>query len=185
MYTLQRFEKNISVEDYIKTYVNVGEFLEYCKECRNYGRVWSCPPYDFEPEKYWNEFAEFTVIGYKIDFGKGFSQDRSLEIMAEVKRKLTEELFELENAFEGSVSLSAGSCSICVEKNQMCTRPQNEPCRYPDKMRFSIESLGGNVGKTVHDLLGIPLCWIEEGKVPPYFVLAGGLLKKQPKEEQK
>ena len=37
--------------------------------------------------------------------------------------------------------------------------------------------IGGNVGKTVHDFLGIPLEWIEEGKVPRYFVLVGGLLK--------
>ena len=45
-------------------------------------------------------------------------------------------------------------------------------------MRYSIEALGGNVGKTVHDLLGIELEWIEEGKVPSYFVLVGGLLEK-------
>ena len=36
MYTLQKFQKKISVDDYIKGYVNVAEFLEYCKECPNY-----------------------------------------------------------------------------------------------------------------------------------------------------
>ena len=95
---------------------------------------------------------------------------------AEVKEKITAELFEMENTNPGSVSLSAGSCSLCGKGN--CTRPSGAPCRYPDKMRYSIESLGGNVGKTVHDLLGIQLEWIEEGKVPSYFVLVGGLLEK-------
>ena len=96
--------------------------------------------------------------------------------MAEVKEKITAELFEMENTHPGSVSLSAGSCSICGKGN--CTRPSGKPCRYPDKMRYSIESIGGNVGKTVHDLLGIQLEWIEEGKVPSYFVLVCGLLEK-------
>ena len=96
--------------------------------------------------------------------------------MAEVKEKITAELFEMENTHPGSVSLSAGSCSICGKGN--CTRPSVKPCRYPDKMRYSIESIGGNVGKTVHDLLGIQLEWIEEGKVPSYFVLVCGLLEK-------
>ena len=59
-----------------------------------------------------------------------------------------------------------------------CTRPEGKPCRYPEKMRYSIESIGGNVGKTVSKLLGIELEWIQDGKVPSYFVLCGGLLKK-------
>ena len=45
-------------------------------------------------------------------------------------------------------------------------------------MRYSIESLGGNVGLTVSKLMGIELEWVTEGKVPSYFVLVGGLLKK-------
>ena len=37
--------------------------------------------------------------------------------------------------------------------------------------------IGGNVGKTVHDFLGCDLEWVEEGKVPSYYILVGGLLK--------
>ena len=43
-------------------------------------------------------------------------------------------------------------------------------------MRYSVEALGGNVGLTVQKLLGIQLEWMEEGKLPSYFVLVGGLL---------
>ncbi len=57
-----------------------------------------------------------------------------------------------------------------------CTRTEKKPCRYPDQMRYSIESLGGNVGLTVSRLMGIELEWIEEGKMPSYFVLVAGLL---------
>ena len=176
MYTLEKFEKSISVAEYMRDYINVQEFLGYCRRCSNFDKVWSCPSYDFEPEEYWKKYNSLYVLGYKINFDGSESEERSLEIMAEVKAKVTDELFELESARPGSISLSAGSCSLCGKGN--CTRTSGAPCRHPDKMRYSIEALGGNVGKTVHDLLGIELEWIEEGKVPSYFVLVGGLLEK-------
>ena len=51
MYTLQKFERKISVTDYMSDYVNVEEFLECCRSCPNFDKVWSCPGYDFEPEE--------------------------------------------------------------------------------------------------------------------------------------
>ena len=95
-------------------------------------------------------------------------------LMAEVKAELTEELYQREEDYPNSQSLSAGSCQICTEDN--CTRKIGEPCRFPDKMRYSIESVGGNVGLTCSKLLGIRLQWMEEGQIPDYFVLVGGLL---------
>ena len=95
--------------------------------------------------------------------------------MKEVKAQMSKELFQLEEEIPESVSLSAGNCIACGEDN--CSRPLDEPCRFPEKMRYSIESIGGNVGKTAHDLLGCDIEWMEEGKVPSHFVLVGGLLK--------
>lgn len=175
MYTIERSEKTIKVSEYIKDYVNVEEFLQYCKECKNYGAVWSCPSYDFNPEDYWKEYDELLVIARKIIFGPEVDQARSYEIMLEVKDDMSRELYELEKAFPGSISLSAGSCSMCKDG---CTRVSEQPCRHPELMRYSIESIGGNVGKTVSKLMGYELEWIEEGKLPTYFVLVGGLLKK-------
>lgn len=43
-------------------------------------------------------------------------------------------------------------------------------------MRYSIESLGGNVGLTIEKLMGIHLEWMEEGRLPHHFVLVSGLL---------
>ena len=88
---------------------------------------------------------------------------------------IAEDKEALEKEYPGSISLSAGSCSLCKDG---CTRAVREPCRYPEMMRYSIESLGGDVGRTVSKLMGYELEWIEEGKLPSYFVLVGGLLKK-------
>ena len=82
-------------------------------------------------------------------------------------------LMEEEKKHPGSISLSAGSCQLC--KNG-CAKPLGQPCRFPDQMRYSIESLGGNVGLTIEKLMGIQLEWMEEGKLPHHFVLVCGLL---------
>ena len=91
------------------------------------------------------------------------------------KARMSQALFRLEEKFPGSVSLSAGSCSLCHDN---CTRPDGLPCRYPDKLRYSIESLGGNVGLTLSQCMGIDLEWMEEGRLPHYFVLVSGLLRR-------
>ena len=174
-YRIERFQKEIDVSDYLEGYVAVEEFLEYCKACPNYGAVWSCPPFDFDAEGYWRRFSRFLVIARKIHLPGGISQEEGFRILSDVKADMTRELLELEASNPGSVSLSAGSCSIC-RNTSGCTRPDGQPCRHPDTMRYSVEALGGNVGLTVQKLLGIQLEWIEEGKLPSYFVLVGGLL---------
>lgn len=184
MYRIEKFEKEISVEDYVRDYVNVSEFIEYCKECRNYGTVWSCPPYDFDAEDYWRKFSVLYLTARKIIFEPGTGKDESMEIMREVKEDMSRELYILEEQNPGSVSLSAGSCGLCRKDGQSgCMRPEGKPCRHPKLMRYSIEAIGGNVGKTVSKLMGIELEWVTEGKLPSYFVLVGGLLK-EPKAQE-
>lgn len=182
MYTTQRYYSSISVSDYLRRYVDVETFLEKCKECPNYGKVWSCPPYDFDVLEYWRQYETLDLIAVKILFdeeyaGKSFPPKEAQQIIEDslwqVKADLSAELLEKEQAHPGSVSLSAGSCHLC---GGQCGKADGEPCRFPEKMRYSIEALGGNVGLTISKLMGIELEWIEEGKLPHYFVLVCGLL---------
>ena len=172
-YTLKRFEAETDVKTYVRDFVDVGGFLECCKVCPNYNNVWSCPPYDFDPMDYWNSFKRILVAGYQITFQGEHTQETMTETLWDVKQKLAEELYELKE-FPGSQSLSAGTCQIC----KSCSKQEGAPCRFPDKMRYSIESIGGNVGKTISSLCGIEIEWIEDGKLPEHFVLVGGLLKR-------
>ena len=174
MYKLNRYAQTINRQEYFEKFVNVQEFVKLCMKCPNYGKLWSCPPYDFNPESYWAKYNEVMILAYKIDFGKEIEADEALNVMNRVKDKMSEELFIMEGENPGAVSLCAGSCTWC-EKDK-CTRLCGQECRYKEKMRYSLESLGANVGKTVHDILGIELEWLEEGKTPGYFVLVGGLL---------
>ncbi len=177
MYTVEKSDREIKTDEYIREYVNVEEFLEKCRECPNYGRLWSCPPYDFDPVSVWSRYDKLYVTARKIIFDeeqRSSGTDAIMEILKEVKDNMSSELFDMEKKYPGSLSLSAGSCSMC--RGMECTRTEKKPCRYPDQMRYSIESLGGNVGLTVSRLMGIELEWIEEGKMPSYFVLVAGLL---------
>ncbi len=185
MYTTQRYHSSISVSDYLERYVDVETFLEKCRECPNYGRLWSCPPYDFDVTRYWEQYKTLELTAVKILFneeyaGKSFPPEETQQIIEDslwqVKADLSAELLEKEQAHPGSVSLSAGSCHLCQGN---CGKENGEPCRFPEKMRYSIEALGGNVGLTISKLMGIELEWMEEGRLPHYFVLVCGLLTQQ------
>lgn len=183
LYTTERYEAYITVEEYLKEYVDVEQFLECCKACPNYNNIWACPPYDFDVLEYWNRYRVLQLIAVKINFGekyagKAFTQEQLDEIerssVWQVKAELTSELYKLEQENPGSISLSAGSCMIC---NRRCARADGKPCRFPDKVRYSIESLGGNVGTTISNLMEIELEWVQEGRLPSHYVLVCGLLR--------
>ena len=182
MYTTTRYESSISVPEYVEQYVDVATFLEACKACPNYDRVWSCPSYDFDVIKYWNRYQTFRVIATKITFdeemtAKTYTRQELNEILGQVlpveKKKISDELYREERQNPGSISLSAGSCHLCPNG---CAKPTGGSCRNPDLMRYSIESLGGNVGMTIEKLLGIELEWMEENRLPSHFVMVSGLL---------
>ena len=182
MYTTQRYTSTIPVDEYLEKYVDIPTFLECCKACPNYDTKWSCPSYDFDVESYWRKYKTLNLTAVKIIFDKqmtekSYTKEEIDEIMNQSlfteKEKLSHELYEAERNTPGSISLSAGSCAICKDG---CTRKSGKPCRFPDKMRYSIESIGGNVGMTVNKLMGLDLEWMEEGKLPAYFVLVCGLL---------
>lgn len=182
MYKIENYESQISVQEYIERFVDVETFLEACKKCPNYNQVWSCPGYDFDVLEYWKRYENLKVYAHKIIFEpeyaeKVYEPEEVNEIIQKVvmteKQNLSDRMMEEEKKYPGSISLSAGSCSRCKGG---CTRPQGKPCRFPDEIRYSIESLGGNVGMTIEKLMGLELEWMEEGKLPSHFILVNGLL---------
>lgn len=182
MYTITTHKASISVLEFTKRFVDVPTFLEACKACPNYNRIWSCPPYAFDVMEYWKRFRTLKLLAVKIMFDKALTEKTYTkeemdavihQVIPVEKQKLTDRLLAMEKEYPGSISLSAGSCGMCENG---CTRPWGAPCRYPQGMRYSIEALGGNVGLTIEKLLGIHLEWIEENHLPNHFVLVCGLL---------
>lgn len=183
MYETKRLEASIPISEYVPRFVDVPTFLKCCQECPNYEKLWSCPTYDFDVIKYWNQYTNLDVLGTEIIFdeemtAKTYTKEEIDDILQKSlykeKKALSDELFIREKKIPGSISLAAGSCALCGPDN--CARPSGEKCRYPDKMRYSIESLGGNVGLTISKLFHMEIEWMEEGKLPHHFILISGLL---------
>lgn len=182
-YTVERYETTVPVKEYVEQCVDVAAFLECCRQCGNYDQTWACPSFDFDVIQYWEKYRSFHIIGLKLRLSEKLRQKTLTEkeqeevisrILWKEKAKLSEELFAEEKKYPGSISLSAGSCQNC--RKGTCTRLEGKPCRFPEKMRYSIEALGGNVGLTVTKYLKQELEWIQEGRLPEHFMLVSGLL---------
>lgn len=68
IYTTHMYQTSISVEDYLEEYVDVPAFLECCKACGNYNRLWSCPEFDFDVMEYWKNYETLDITGVRIQF---------------------------------------------------------------------------------------------------------------------
>ena len=180
-YQTTRHTASVPVSEYIDRFVDVETFLEACRACPNYDKRWSCPSYDFHVLYFWKKYKTLNLLASNITFSektlnRTYTREEINHILDEVlikeKERLSLELFKEEEKYPGSISLSAGSCTRCT----VCSREKGESCLFPDKMRYSIESLGGNVGLTIEKLMGLHLEWLEEGRLPHHFVLVCGLL---------
>ena len=93
--------------------------------------------------------------------------------MAPVKMQMKEDLLVLEGKEPGSRAFFPGTCDFCT----ICSKELNERCFHPEKMRYSIEALGGNVTKAVQLYFDETILWTKDGQLPEYYILLGGLLR--------
>ena len=89
------------------------------------------------------------------------------------KPAFNREMLQLEQAAPGSKALYAQECDEC----NICARLTGEPCRFPEIMRYSIESLGGCGVELVSDMFGFDVLWSDGKTIPDYYILLGGLLR--------
>lgn len=183
MYDIVIHEKEISTEEYFDTYVNLPMLEVTRGDCQNYNRVWSCPKHDFDVEAFWKSYKSVKIYAVQIIFSPELREEVTTEdefntVMEEFVHpevhNLEMKLREEEAALRGSRVISPGGrCQLCPAD---CTKPDGKPCRQPERMRQSLEALGGNVVKTAEELLNLPLQWPDMWQLPEYLVFTGGLL---------
>lgn len=183
---IEKRQLEVPAAEFARNCVDVEKFLAYCQVCRSYRKTWSCPPFRFKPQELWEKYHTLVLQSRKIEvpaamqaavFSPGELEKASLELLRTEKQAMLTELLELEKEFPGSMVLSAGSCNICPQGT--CTRLTGEPCRNPGMMRYSIEALGGDVGKALKIYFHQRILWGRDGHMPEYYILLGGLLKKE------
>jgi predicted metal-binding protein len=179
MSEIKKLTADVDVSEYFEKYVNFEEVSKLCiEEQEALGYNWTYPPFEFDTNDVWNSYNKLKIIAFKIDFSaeelEHTFDERELEFVLKrferLKVKLMNEIYMLES--EDSLGLFLGKCNLCMR----CTREVNMPCKMPFKMRYSLESLGAYVDRTVEDIFGYKILYAHDGKLPEYLIFVGGLL---------
>lgn len=173
-YTTERYTAELDAKTYIERFRRADYFLKLCQQCGNYGRRYGCPPFDHDPLTVLQRYDRVKIIGVKITpYDKTLPLSAAGDMMRPVTTALNEELLEKEQSSDGMCFGFAGSCLYCGVAQ--CARKEGKPCRHPDKVRPSLEAYGFDVSLTAKELLGIEIKWSEQGLLPEYLTLVGGV----------
>ena len=181
MYHTEIYIKPSTIKELKNNFWDIEKFEGFCKQCKNYGKLWSCPPYNFSIEEYVDRYKYVYIVGVKIVFDedtlssintKEKISSYTNETLHFMKNKIMNEMLKLEKLYPNSTSLSAGGCNLC----ENCSKLKNIQCVHPDLMRYSLESLGFDVGGVSSKLLNFELKWATETRLPDYFSLIAGIM---------
>lgn len=179
-YTVSTKQATIAADEFISRYRDIERIRQYCLQCPGYGTSWGCPPFDFDPATVTDGFKTVTVTGTTIEFDEqtraacttaGESARVGREAMEQVWQSLLPTLYEQERQVPGSRCFTF-RCVLCPEG---CTRPLGKPCRHPERLRHSLESVGFDLEAVTRDLLGIDLEWSTDGALSKHITLVTAL----------
>ena len=179
-YSVEYRKNSMPLSTFRQKYQDRKKYMAYCRECPRYNMVWSCPPLAFDVDGYLNRFSCVTVLCAKIILSSHviIEADKpekiktvGWDILLSVKLDMEEKLRRLEKNILGSVSLSSGGCNLC----KVCSRKDGQPCRQPDKMRYSLDAFGFDLTAITKDMFDIDILWCKE-RLPDYFTLIHGIL---------
>ena len=173
-YTVTRFETDIPVEELITGYFDYKKTHELCKACPGYAGTWACPPFDFEPEDFLRQYSVFRLITDRISNEGADDVEEAQQRLFTEKDRYDQEMMDLEKSIPGSYGMAAQECVQCKK----CARLSGHPCIHPDRMRYSLESIGCFPVELVRDKFGFDILWSDGQSIPEYYVLAAGILIK-------
>ncbi len=136
METLYQYYKPVEVEG-------------YCSACPNFGRIWSCPPFDFDVTTYLAPYEHVLIIGLKTaDFE--VTRRRFGDILKSIDSN-----DKTDDCSRQLEVLIAGNCYHC----DVCTKTIGVPCILNKGPKYSLEALGFHVGDICEHILDAPLDW--------------------------
>lgn len=171
-YFVQSTEQRVPIAEYLSACVDVEKFIGYCRACRNYGRRWSCPSFDFDPLDLWKRYQAIHIHARVLTPVRGADMVVMMEGLKREKEKLTDALLKMERIRRAALP----SQPAAVPSAAAVPGPEGIPCREPERMRYSIEALGGDLSETMERYFQRPIRWSRNGEVPDYLTLVGGLL---------
>lgn len=150
-------------------------FNELCKSgCKNYSKKYSCPPYapDFKNEI--NDNDLIFVLMFHTDLKQLDNTDyrswHKLLLLNRVMKPRIEKIMRQLEQISKTRFLATGSCRLC----NPCQLKLKKPCKYPEKRRYSLESMGVDCN-ALSKKLNKPLQWLSKEKTPEYTAVICGL----------
>lgn len=70
----------VDMAQFIKDCVDVPRIIKGCQGCKNYFKLWSCPPFGFDPVKIWRDYSKLTLYARKISFPKELTEKHSMHM---------------------------------------------------------------------------------------------------------
>ena len=172
------FTAETDVRTYMRDYRDTERFMALCRQCGNYGRLWSCPPFGFDADTRLRAWSTALIVASRFKLPPELeSPEDGMTILRGIKAGLEERLLDLEKKYGGMAFGFSGECTLCDE----CARLSGRECLHPDKVRPALEAYGFNVDKTLRNLLGIEMEWGTNGVMPSTLTLVGALFHNRPK----
>jgi len=168
---VEYFEKIVPATWYIENFTDLAACRAACRACGEYGKSWSCPPYEKEPD--FSPYKTVKIICARITPGTEYTSISSARKMfGPVKAEMRKRLLAEERETGGMAMGFAGNCDFCTGE---CTRIKGAPCRFPTMSRPSLEACGFNVMQTAKELFGLEMLWSIHGEMPHYLLLVSAI----------
>ena len=174
MYTLERFETYISIDELLENYFDFGITHEKCSQCDLYQGTWACPTFDFDPAEWVRQFSRLHFIVDRVPCTDTETVEEAQDRLFTEKTPFDAEMRALEAELPGSYGLAAQECVAC----KTCLRQKGLPCIHPDIMRYGPESIGILAVKMIKEKFGFDVQWSDGTSIPEYYVLAAGVFEK-------
>ena len=171
-YTSELFTAEIDTASYVRDFRDAPHFEQLCRQCPNYAKRWGCPPLSESECGMFLRYPQLKIIAVKLTpTDTDLPLSTSCKILNAERRRLEPKILEEERLVGGRAALFTGMCLYCKD----CTRTAGQVCRHPELVRPSLEALGFDLDATARKLLNIEILWSNDGKLPPYLLLIGGI----------
>lgn len=136
-------------------YMEFEYFTGLCKNgCPYYNLSYTCPPNSPTFIEYTKNYEFSLVIAMYMEIGKNNTIN---DIHPYLRSVLSNLLIPLEVELNGLLT-DGGRCRYC----EKCTYVDNLPCRFPDKIRFSMEAMGIDLDKVCKNILDHSITWKQD-----------------------
>lgn len=163
-------------------FYDAEKFLPLCRACPNFGKMYSCPPFESVPSAFSDANAKCTLLLAEIstaDFARrdGESVANFTKRISDCVRGDFDKYLLAEEAADPARRLAffAGSCANCPIVP--CPRGAKKKCPRPEFLRPSLEAYGFDVAGIIREFFGKELEWTAKEKPPQTLRLLAAIVE--------